>query len=260
MPTTPTVDPRDPLDGEYCPVPLEFDRLDPATALQRSREFRDDMARRRTVRAFSTEDVPYELIENAVATAATAPSGAHAQPWTFVVVSDPDVKAEVRAAAEEEERRSYESRMPDEWLRALRRLGTDDVKTHLTDAPYVIVAFAQAHYVGPDGYTRKHYYVQESMGIACGLLLASLHRAGLATLTHTPSPMGFLRTILGRPRNERPYLVVPVGYPAPDATVPDITRKDLRDVLVTVAPQHPPAARGEAVRGRGDTARSSTRG
>jgi iodotyrosine deiodinase len=228
----PAHDPRDPLDGSYRPVPLEFTRLDPAEALARSRDFRDDMATRRTVRQFSTDDVPYELIENAVATATTAPSGAHAQPWTFVVVSDPQLKAKIRAAAEEEERRSYESRMPDEWLRALRRLGTDEVKTHLTDAPYVIVVFAQAHYAGPDGYTRKHYYVAESVGIACGLLLASLHRAGLATLTHTPSPMGFLRDILGRPRHERPYLVVPVGYPAADATVPDIERKPLSDVLI----------------------------
>ncbi len=181
---------------------------------------------------FSTEPVPYELIENAVATAATAPSGAHAQPWTFVVVSDPALKAAIREAAEAEERRSYESRMPDDWLRALRRLGTDDVKAHLTDAPYLIVVFAQAHYAGPDGYSRKHYYVQESVGIACGLLLASLQRAGLATLTHTPSPMGFLREILDRPRNERPYLVIPVGYPAEDATVPDIERKPLHEVLI----------------------------
>jgi len=229
---TPEHDPRDPLDGEYRPVPLRFTRLDPDEALNRSREFRDDMAARRSVRMFSREPVPYELIENAVATAATAPSGAHAQPWTFVVVADPTIKAAIRDAAEAEEQRSYEARMPDDWLRALRRLGTDDVKTHLTDAPFVIVVFAQAHYAGPDGYTRKHYYVQESVGIACGLLLASLQRAGLATLTHTPSPMGFLREILERPRNERPYLVVPVGYPAPDATVPDIERKPLRMITL----------------------------
>jgi nitroreductase len=228
----PPHDPRDPLDGKYRPVPYRPARLDPADALASSREFRADMEARRSVRSFSTEPVRFELIENAVATAATAPSGAHAQPWTFVVVSDPDIKAAIRDAAEAEERRSYAARMPDDWLRALRRLGTDDVKTHLTDAPYVIVVFAQAHYAGPGGYTRKHYYVQESVGIACGLLLASLQRAGLATLTHTPSPMGFLRDILGRPRNERPYLVIPVGYPAPDATVPDIARKPLADVLI----------------------------
>jgi iodotyrosine deiodinase len=230
----PAFDPRDPLDGEYRPVPLRHTRLDPDEGLARSRDLLADLRQRRTVRAFSTDPVPYELIENAVATAATAPSGAHAQPWTFVVVSDADVKAAIREAAEAEERRSYGSRMPDEWLRALRRLGTDEVKTHLTDVPYLIVVFAQAYYLGPDGYTRKHYYVQESVGIACGLLLASLHRAGLATLTHTPSPMGFLREILGRPRNERPYLVVPVGYPAPDATVPHIERKPLSSVLVRV--------------------------
>lgn len=228
----PPHDPRDPLDGEYRPVPHRPGRLALDEALARSREFRSDMEARRSVRMFSTEPVPYELIENAVATAATAPSGAHAQPWTFVVVSDPARKAAIREAAEAEERRSYESRMPDDWLRALRRLGTDEVKAHLTDAPYVIVVFAQAHYAGPDGYTRKHYYVQESVGIACGLLLASLQRAGLATLTHTPSPMGFLREILDRPRNERPYLVIPVGHPAEDATVPDIERKPLHEVLI----------------------------
>jgi iodotyrosine deiodinase len=237
MPTRrpdPGRDPDDPLDGVYRPVPLAYTRLDADQALARSRELLADLSRRRTVRAFSTEPVPYELIENAVATAATAPSGAHAQPWTFVVVSDATVKARIREAAEAEEQRSYSERMPDDWLRALRRLGTDEVKNHLTDAPYVIVVFAQAHYASPGGYTRKHYYVQESVGIACGFLLAALHRAGLATLTHTPSPMGFLRDILGRPRHERPYLVVPVGYPAPDATVPDIERKPLYGVLVRV--------------------------
>lgn len=233
----PPHDPRDPLDGEYRPVPYRQARLEVAEALDRSREFRSDMEARRSVRMFSTEPVPYELIENAVATAATAPSGAHAQPWTFVVISDPEVKAAIREAAEAEERRSYETRMPDDWLRALRRLGTDDVKTHLTDAPYVIVVFAQAHYAGPEGFTRKHYYVQESVGIACGLLLASLQRAGLATLTHTPSPMGFLCEILDRPRNERPFLVVPVGYPAQDATVPDIERKPLHEVLIRMITQ-----------------------
>ncbi len=227
-------DPRDPLDGPYRPVPLLHERLDPAEALRRSRELLDCLQARRSVRAFSTEPVPWELVANAVASAATAPSGAHAQPWTFVVVEDPNVKARIRAAAEEEERRSYASRMPEDWLRALRRLGTDEVKAHLTDAPYVIVVMAQAHYVGADGWTRKHYYVQESVGIACGLLLASLQRAGLATLTHTPSPMRFLREVLGRPAQERPYLVVPVGYPAPGATVPDLQRKRLDEVLVRV--------------------------
>ena len=227
-------DPRDPLDGAYRPVPLRHERLDPAEALRRSRELLASMRERRSVRAFASDPVRWELVENAVATAATAPSGAHAQPWTFVVGGDPAVKARMRAAAEAEERRSYASRMPDEWLGALWRLGTDEVKTHLSDAPYVVVVMAAAHHVGEDGFTRKHYYVQESVGIACGLLLASLQRAGLATLTHTPSPMGFLRELLGRPAHERPYLVIPVGWPAPDATVPDLTRKPLDEVLVLV--------------------------
>jgi len=187
---------------------------------------------RRSVRAFSRDPVPYEVIENAVATAGTAPSGAHQQPWTFVVVSDPDVKRRVRQAAEEEERRGYESRMTDEWLEALRPLGTDWRKPHIEDAPYLVVVFEQAYGLRSDGSKVKHYYVRESVGIAVGLLLASLHRAGLATLTHTPSPMGFLREILERPENERPCVLIPVGYPAEDCLVPDLQRKPLDQILV----------------------------
>lgn len=213
-------------------VPLAFDRLPEDEQLARSRAFLESMRARRTVRQFSSEPVPYELVENAIATAATAPSGAHQQPWTFVVVSDPEVKRQIREAAEEEERRSYESRMPDEWLEALRRLGTDWQKSHIEDAPYVVVVFEQAFGVRSDGSKIKHYYVKESVGIAVGLLLASLHEAGLATLTHTPSPMGFLREILGRPENERPYVLVPVGYPADSCVVPDLERKPLEDILV----------------------------
>ncbi|MGI8699412.1 MAG: nitroreductase family protein [Mycobacteriales bacterium] len=221
-------------DEEYRPVPLDYTRPDPAQALQTSRDFLAAMSRRRTVREFSTEPVPFELVENAVATAATAPSGAHQQPWTFVVVSDVAVKTRIRAAAEEEERRSYDGRLGEEWLRALRRLGTDWRKPHITDAPYVIVVFEQAYSVDAEGARHKHYYVKESVGIACGLLIASLHLAGLATLTHTPSPMGFLAKVLGRPRNERPALLVPVGYPASDAAVPDLDRRPLDEVLVRV--------------------------
>jgi iodotyrosine deiodinase len=213
-------------------VPLDFERLTEAEQLERSRAFLERMRRRRTVRDFSSEPVPYELVENAVATAATAPSGAHQQPWTFVVVSDLELKRRIREAAEEEERRSYESRMPDEWLEALRPLGTDWRKPHIGDAPFVIVVFEQAYGLAADGSKIKHYYVRESVGIAVGLLLASLHEAGLATLTHTPSPMGFLREILGRPANERPYVLIPVGYPAGGCRVPDLTRKPLDDVLV----------------------------
>jgi nitroreductase len=212
-------------------VPLAFERIPEDEQLARSRAFLEDMRRRRTVRSFSLDPVPYELIENAIATAATAPSGAHQQPWTFVVVSDPETKRKLRIAAEEEERRSYEGRMPADWLEALRPLGTDWRKPHLEDAPYLIVVFEQAYGLRPGGSKVKHYYVKESVGIAVGLLLASLHRAGLATLTHTPSPMGFLREILGRPENERPYVLVPVGYPAEGCEVPDLERKALDEVL-----------------------------
>ncbi len=213
-------------------MPLEFERLPVGEQLARSRAFLESMRGRRTVRHFSSEPVPYELVENAVATAGTAPSGAHQQPWTFVVVSDPAVKREIRRAAEEEERRSYESRMPDEWLEALRPLGTDWRKPHIEDAPFVIVVFEQAFGVAPDGTKIKHYYVRESVGIAVGFLLASLHQAGLVALTHTPSPMRFLREILGRPMNERPYVLIPVGYPAQGCAVPQLQRKPLAELLV----------------------------
>jgi len=215
-------------------VELEFERISEDDQLARSREFLESMRRRRTVRDFSSEPVPYELVRNAIEVAATAPSGAHQQPWTFVVVSDPDVKRAIRRAAEEEERRSYESRMPDEWLEALRPLGTDWRKPHIEDAPLLVVVFEQAYGVTPDGTKVKHYYVRESVGIAVGLLLASLHQAGLASLTHTPSPMAFLREILGRPANERPYVLVPVGYPADGCSVPDLPRKPLDQVLIRV--------------------------
>jgi nitroreductase len=213
-------------------VPLEFERLDEREQLLRSRSFLAKLRRRRSVRAFSTEPVPYELVANAVAAAGTAPSGAHQQPWTFVVVVDKDVKRRIREAAEEEERRSYESRMPDEWLEALRPLGTDWRKPHIEHAPYLIVVLEHAYGLRPDGSKIKHYYVKESVGIAVGLLLASFHDAGLATLTHTPSPMGFLRQILERPENERPYVLIPVGYPADGCTVPDLERKPLDEILV----------------------------
>jgi nitroreductase len=213
-------------------VPLAFERIDEREQLERSRRFLAQMQRRRSVRAFSIEPVPYEIVANAVAAAGTAPSGAHQQPWTFVVVADQEIKRRIREAAEEEERRSYESRMSDAWLEALRPLGTDWRKAHIEDAPYVVVAFEQAYGRRADGSKIKHYYVKESVGIAVGLLLASLHDAGLATLTHTPSPMGFLREILGRPENERPYVLIPVGYPAAGCTVPDLERKPLDEILV----------------------------
>jgi len=217
--------------------PLAFEHLSTDEQLTRSRDFLAHMQTRRTVRDFSADPVPFELIRNAVATAATAPSGANQQPWTFAVISDPTIKHEIRIAAEAEEKESYERRMSDDWLAALAHLGTDWHKPHLEDAPYLIIVFAQAHGWQTDAdsgeqHKLKHYYVTESVGIAVGLLLASLHQAGLATLTHTPSPMKFLSQILNRPDNERALVVIPVGYPAADAQVPVITKKPLDEVMV----------------------------
>jgi len=214
-------------------VPYARPRLEASEALTRAREFRADMAARRSVRMFSADPVPRELIELAIMTAASAPSGAHQQPWTFVAVSDPDVKHRIRVAAEEEERRNYEGgRMPAEWRAALAPLGTDWQKPFLEIAPWLVVAFEQVHGSFPDGTVKKHYYARESVGIACGLFITAIHRMGLVTLTHTPSPMGFLARILERPRSERPFLLLPVGYPATDCTVPDLARKSLDEVAL----------------------------
>jgi nitroreductase len=215
----------------YPHKPLVFRRMDAAAQRDAVQAFVERMAERRTVRAFSAEPVPFELVESAIRAAASAPSGANQQPWRFVVVSDPEIKRQIREAAEQEERENYDRRFPDEWLEALAPLGTDWHKEFLEIAPYLIVVFRIDY--GLDGDRRiKHYYVGESVGIASGVLLTALHLAGLATLTHTPSPMAFLSRILDRPANERPYLLIPVGYPAPDATVPAITRKTLDEVLV----------------------------
>ncbi len=216
----------------YPFVPLAYERPVADEQLHASAAFLARLRQRRSVRRFSTEPVPRVLVENAVAAAGTAPSGAHQQPWTFVVVTEPALKRRLRAAAEEEERRNYDGRMPEEWLRALAPLGTDAVKTHLEDAPYVIVVFEQTYGLAEDGSKVKHYYARESVGIAVGLLLASLNEAGLVALTHTPSPMGFIRKLLGRPANERAFCVIPVGYPADDCTVPDLTRKPLDAIAV----------------------------
>lgn len=211
--------------------PLQFKHLSPEEQLRASREFLERMKSRRTVRAYSPEPVPIELIENAIRCATSAPSGANQQPWRFVIVSDPEIKRQIRLAAEEEERENYDHRFPEEWLQALAALGTDWHKEFLEVAPYLIVVFRLDY--GMEGDRRiKHYYVQESVGIAVGFLLAALHLSGLATLVHTPNPMGFLQRILGRAPNERPYVLIPVGYPAPDAEVPDIVKKDLTDVVV----------------------------
>ncbi|MQA84066.1 MAG: nitroreductase family protein [Streptosporangiales bacterium] len=197
-------------------------------ATERVRAFYELMERRRTVRDFSDRPVPWEAVETAIRVASTAPSGAHIQPWRFVVVADPERKRAIREGAEAEERAFYGSRGSEEWLEALEPLGTDWRKPFLETAPIVIVVF-EVH-KGPN--SPRPYYVKESVGIAVGFLIAALHQAGLATLTHTPSPMRFLNEILGRPQEERPYVVMPVGYPADDARVPDLRRKPLDEVLV----------------------------
>ncbi len=213
-------------------VPLEHERPAPAEIERRARQFFESMDRRRTVRAFSPDPVPRAALEDAIRAASTAPSGAHLQPWTFVVVSDPEVKARIREAAEREERDFYDRRAPADWLEALRPLGTDFEKAHITDAPFLVVLFKQSYGVGPDGERRTHYYATESCGIAAGLFIAAVHRMGLATLTHTPSPMGFLNEVLERPANEKPFLLLPVGFPAEGALVPDLRRKSLEEVSV----------------------------
>jgi nitroreductase len=218
----------------YQPVVYRPERLPQDEALRISADLRDRMMQRRSVRAFATDPVPEQLVLDAISVASTAPSGAHQQPWTFVLVTGPEVRAKIRAAAEEEERVSYAGRLGQEWLAALRPLGTDQHKPHLTDAPYLIVVFQQRFYLDGTGEQHKHYYVDESVGIAVGMLLTALHLAGLAALVHTPSPMRFLSEVLGRPRNEKAFAVVPVGYPAKDALVPDLVRKSLDQVLVRV--------------------------
>jgi nitroreductase len=212
--------------------PLEFNRLRADEVVQRARDFHSAMARRRTTRHFATDAVPREAIEFAIRTAGTAPSGAHQQPWTFVAVSDPDLKLRIRAAAEQEEYQNYHGRMPPEWLDALAPLGTDEHKAHLTDAPWLVIVFRKSFGFNTDGSKRPFYYTQESVGIAIGFFIAAVHMMGLVTLTHTPNPMGFLAELLERPANERAYLILPVGYPAPDARVPDIERLPLSDIAL----------------------------
>jgi iodotyrosine deiodinase len=213
--------------SQYVKFPLEEMR-------QRASDFYSEMKRRRTVRDFSDRPVPLEIIEACLRAAGTAPNGANLQPWHFVVVRDPDVKKQIREAAEVEERAFYDRRASDEWLEALAPLGTDADKPFLEKAPYLIAIFAQAYRVDEDGCKAKNYYVQESVGIATGILITAIHRAGLASLTHTPSPMKFLNEILERPANERPFLLLVVGYPADDATVPVISKKDLSEIVTFI--------------------------
>ena len=214
--------------------PLVFERISSEESRGRIQAFLELMRRRRTVRDFSPEPVPIDIVDAAIEAAGTAPSGANRQPWTFVVVRDPALKHRIREAAEAEEREFYDHRAPAEWLEALARLGTDWRKPFLETAPCLIAVFRMDYEPAlmPDGAERriKNYYVHESVGIAVGILLTALHVAGLATLTHTPSPMGFLVEILGRPKHERPYLLIPIGYPAAGAQVPDISKKALEKI------------------------------
>ncbi len=212
-----------------------FIRYKPETYSQeemlfRSKVFYEWMNKRRTVRDFSDKEIPKEVIENIVFTASTAPSGAHKQPWTFCIVSNASIKSEIRKAAEKEEHESYASRMSEEWLEDIKPLQTDWQKPFLETAPYLIVVFKKAYDILPDGTKRNNYYVNESVGLACGFLLTAIHHAGLVALTHTPSPMNFLMRILNRPENERPFLLIPVGYPHPETYVPKLERKPMDQI------------------------------
>ena len=216
-------------DVEQGFIPLEHLNLEDDEMLRRAKSFYSQMDSRRTTRHFSDEKVPRELIELAIKTASTAPSGAHLQPWTYVAISNREMKERIRDAAEEEERQFYQKRVPEEWEEVLAPLGTDHVKSHITDAPWVVVLFRQSKRERGEGMAPT-YYSQESCGISAGLFISAVHNMGLSTLPHTPSPMGFLREILGRPEHEHAMLLLPVGYPAEDARVPNLERKGLEDV------------------------------
>ena len=216
-------------DVEQGFIPLEHLDLEDDEMLRRAKSFYSQMDSRRTTRHFSDEKVPRELIELAIKTASTAPSGAHLQPWTYVAISNREMKERIRDAAEEEERQFYQKRVPEEWEEVLAPLGTDHVKSHITDAPWVVVLFRQSKRERGEGMAPT-YYSQESCGISAGLFISAVHNMGLSTLPHTPSPMGFLREILGRPEHEHAMLLLPVGYPAEDAMVPNLERKGLEDV------------------------------
>ncbi len=222
------------MSASFEPVPLTtFTRREETEMVERARAFRDEMRLRRTVRNYSDEAVPPEVIDACIEAAGTAPNGANRQPWHFVVIRDAETKHRIREAAEEEELDFYENRAPPEWLEALAHLGTDENKPFLEEAPVLIAIFAESYESVGDKKV-KNYYVSESVGIATGMLITALHLAGLATLTHTPSPMGFLNEILGRPKNERPFLLLVVGFPAEDALVPDITKKPLDEIATQV--------------------------
>jgi len=215
-------------------IPYEFRRFDAADMRSRAQALFDRMQLRRSCRFFSDDAIPLDVVRTAIHTAAQAPSGAHKQPWTFVLVTDPARKREIRLAAEQEEQETYGHRMSEEWRRALAPIGTDWRKPFLEHAPALIVVFRRDYDLDPAGERRKNYYVQESVGIATGMLITALQNAGIATLTHTPSPMGFLARILGRPINEKPFLLLPVGYPSEDCVVPAFERKPLDEILIEI--------------------------
>ena len=220
------------LESQYPFVHYEHERFTEEEMQNRAHDFYEQMERRRSVRMFSSDPVPKSLIETAVKTASTAPSGAHKQPWTFVATQNPEIKNAIRVAAEKEEEINYlENRMNKEWQEALAPLGTDHHKEFLEIAPWIVVLFEQRYETNVDESTSKNYYVKESCGIAAGFFIAALHHMGLATLTHTPTPMNFLNEILDRPKNERPFVLFPVGYPLEGVKVPDLKRKDLDEVL-----------------------------
>jgi len=213
-------------------IPLSnYTQYSESEMLKKSKGFYENIRNRRTVRDFSDKPVPKEIIENCIKSAGTAPSGANLQPWHFVVVSNPEIKKKIRVAAEKEEKKFYTNRAPKEWLEALQPLGTDEQKPFLETAPYLIAIFYKSYNLLPDEKQIKQYYAMESTGIATGMLITAIHNTGLASLTHTPSPMNFLNEILDRPKNERPFLLLVVGYPANDAKVPDIKKKSLQEIV-----------------------------
>jgi iodotyrosine deiodinase len=213
-------------------IPYSKENIRTDEMKMKAKSFYERMDKRRTCRDFSDEPVPKEVIEHILLAASTAPSGAHKQPWTFCVVSDPLIKQQIRAAAEDEEKKSYENRMSEEWLKDLAPIGTDWHKPFLEKAPCLIIVFSRSYETEPNGHRHQNYYVKESVGIACGFLLAAIHHAGLIALTHTPSPMNFLSKILNRNENEKPYLLIPVGYAAAECLVPDLKRKPLDEIAV----------------------------
>ena len=215
------------MESKY--IPYNYEQISQEKSLERAKSFYEQINKRRSVRHFSNQEVSEEVINNIIMTASSAPSGAHKQPWTFCAVSNPELKSIIRKAAEDEEYTNYNGRMGEEWVKDLEKLETDWNKPFLEDAPWLIIVFKKVHDL-VDGQKKKNYYVNESVGIASGFLISAIHNAGLVTLTHTPSPMNFLEKILERPKNERAFLLLPVGYPEKDITVPDLTRKKLSDV------------------------------